>query len=59
MNQETYGEYQFILEEGVYTLAELEKLVSDLKTAQARMSSHLIQSMQSVRKAQENESKFN
>lgn len=53
MTHETYGEYQFILEEGVYTIAELEKLVADLKTAQARMSSHLIQSMQSVRKAQE------
>jgi hypothetical protein len=53
MKHETYGEYQFKLEEGVYTLAELEKLVADLKTAQARMSNHLMQSMQSVRKAQE------
>lgn len=53
MNKEIYGEYQFVLEEGVYTLAELEKLVADLKTAQAKMSNHLMQSMQSVRKEQE------
>lgn len=53
MTHETYGEWQFKLEEGVYTIAELEKLVADLKTAQARMSNHLIQSMQSIGKAQE------
>jgi hypothetical protein len=51
MKHETYGEYQFVLEEGVYTVAELEKLVADLKMAQERMSNHLMQSMQSVKKA--------
>jgi hypothetical protein len=31
MTKETYGEYQFVLEEGVYTITELEKLIADLK----------------------------
>jgi len=53
MTKETYGEYQFVLEEGVYTITELEKLIADLKTAQTKMSNHLTQSMQSARKAQE------
>ena len=53
MIKETYGEYQFVLEEGVYTITELEKLIADLKTAQAKMSNHLTQSMQSARKTQE------
>jgi len=53
MKHDTYGDYQFKLEEGVYTVEELEKLVADLKMAQARMSNHLMQSMQSVRKAKE------
>ena len=53
MTKETYGEYQFVLEEGVYTITELEKLIADLKKAQAKMSNNLTQSMQSARKAKE------
>jgi len=53
MNKELYGEYQFVLEKGIYTITELEKLIADLKTAQAKMSNHLTQSLQSIKKAQE------
>jgi len=53
MTQEIYGDYQFVLEEGIYTIAELEKLVADLKTAQTKMSNNLTNSMEFIKKAQE------
>jgi hypothetical protein len=41
----TYGETQFLLAEGYYTIHQLEDLIDKLKEAEARMKSYAAKSM--------------
>jgi hypothetical protein len=41
----TYGETQFLLAEGYYTIHQLEDLIDKLKEAEARMKSYAEKSM--------------
>lgn len=49
LEYKTYGMARFHVPEGMYSIAELEELLKQLKEAKAQQDKHLAQSMQPMK----------